>query len=83
MTGSVYKGSINTPELLSSLPAAMENNKLEKRSSKNVSFFPVGETLEKKDSNTLKLVSADLPKKGIQPTVESGHYKDITKHSTQ
>lgn len=48
-----------------------------------MSFFPVSETSEKKDSNILKLVSADLPKKGIQPAAEVGHYKDITKHSMQ
>lgn len=48
-----------------------------------VSFLPVGETFEKKNSNTLKLFSADLSKKGIQPTAEGGHYKDITKPTIQ
>lgn len=74
---------INAPELLSSLLTAMENNKLGKRKGRNASFFPVGETSEEKASNTVKLVSADLPKKGIQPTAEVGHYKNITKHSMQ
>lgn len=62
---------INTPELLSSPKYYLTECYVEQKTGGEggwggggeVSFLPVGETFEKKNSNTLKLFSADLSKK--------------------